>query len=190
VIGKNRTALNYPPNENSELFRFVQRFCSMMPDNQQPGCLLSIFSLFGISPMPTRHLPYRRKDYLLTRAERAFFSALCQAVGEDYLLFAKVRLADLVFLPKGTESRQTHFNRVQSKHVDFLLCDRSVIRPLLAIELDDSSHAAFARRERDDFVDAALAAAGLAILRVRVRASYSAPDLRRQIQAKLSESEH
>src|SRR5688500_17038104 len=50
-------------------------------------------------------LPYRKKDYLLTRAERSFYGALQAGVGSDYLTFPKVRLADLVWLPKGTARR-------------------------------------------------------------------------------------
>jgi hypothetical protein len=67
----------------------------------------------------------------------------------NYLVFAKVRLADLLYLPKGTQGRQAAFNRIQSKHVDFLLCSKDAVRPLLAIELDDSSHGEQSRITRD-----------------------------------------
>ena len=75
------------------------------------------------------------------------------------LVFTKIRLADLVYMPKGTANRQTHFNRIQSKHVDFVLCPRDKLSPVLVIELDDASHEEEARRDRDTFVDAALTAA-------------------------------
>jgi len=132
------------------------------------------FKLLGVSPPsaagPPR-LPYRRKDYLLTKAERSFLGVLEQAVLGQPRIFAKVRLADLVWMPKGTEQRQSHFNRISSKHIDFLLCDDDAIRPLLVIELDDSSHERQDRKSRDVFVDQALAAAELPMLRVRARAS-------------------
>jgi len=49
--------------------------------------------------------------------------------------------------------------------------------PILAIELDDSSHREGRRRERDSFVDDALSAAELPLLRVPVRRSYSPQEL-------------
>ncbi len=157
-----------------------------MSRNPEPqGCLFAILDLLGIAPSsaPVQGaLPYQRKDYLLTKAERSFYGALQNAVGNQYLIFAKVRLADLVFIPARTEKRQTHFNRIQSKHIDFVLCDHGEIRPLLAIELDDSSHTRSDRQDRDNFVDAALAAAGLPILHVPARAGYNVQELANAVQ--------
>lgn len=90
-------------------------------------------------------------------------------------------MADLVFLPKGTTNRQTHLNRVSAKHVDFVLCDRESVAPVLIIELDDSSHARDERRARDVFVDEVLRAAGLPILRVAAKQSYSPPEIRESV---------
>lgn len=161
-----------------------------MASNEPPGCLLAIFKLFGISAPSAAgpaKLPYRRKDYLLTKAERSFFGVLERAVASEYRIFTKVRLADLVWMPKGTEQRQSHFNRIRSKHVDFLLCDHDVVRPLLAIELDDSSHQRQDRQSRDAFVDQALAAAELPMLRVKARSSYNIDELHQEIRSKLQE---
>jgi len=150
-----------------------------MSTPERSGCLFAILKLFGISsPTATPTLPYLRKDYLLTQAERSLFGVLSEAVDNRYLVFAKVRLADLVWLPKGTESRQSHFNRIQSKHIDFVICDRTAIRPLLCIELDDSSHGRSDRQVRDEFVDAALIAAGLPLLRVRAKKAYNVAELK------------
>jgi very-short-patch-repair endonuclease len=120
---------------------------------------------------------------LLSKAERSFFGVLRQAVGDEYLIFAKVRLADLFWIPKRAGSRQRHLNRVSAKHIDFVLCDHEAIRPLLAIELDDSSHARSDRRSRDAFVDAALAAAGLPLVRIRARTGYNVGELKAAIGA-------
>jgi hypothetical protein len=58
---------------------------------------------------------------------------------------------------------------VRQKHVDFLLCDREKVGPVLVIELDDASHQREDVRERDGAKDAILQAAGLPILRVTER---------------------
>jgi Protein of unknown function (DUF2726) len=154
-----------------------------MPTSEQRGCLLAIFSVLGIRSKASASLPYRRKDYLLTKAERSLFGVLSEAVKDRHFIFAKVRLADLVWLPKGTESRQSHFNKVQSKHVDFVICDRASVRPLVCVELDDASHSESKRQTRDAFVDAALRAAGLPLIRVPARRAYNVADLQRQLEA-------
>ena len=162
-----------------------------MTNQPEPqGCLLAILKLFGIAPstgggVSTADFPYQRKDYLLTKGERAFFDVLQAAVGGDFMVFSKVRLADLIFVRKGTEKRQSFFNRIQSKHIDFVLCTHDVVRPVLAVELDDASHGRKDRQERDGFVDSALAAAGLPILHVTARSEYDAGQLRAAIDGEL-----
>jgi hypothetical protein len=132
-------------------------------------------------------LPYRRKDYLLSKAERSFYEVLLFALARrtDVAVFAKVRLLDLLWMPHGTRDRQAHRNRVVSKHVDFVLCDRAQRRPLLVIELDDASHEESSRRDRDAFVDAALRAAGLPVLHVRAARSYASSELARLVDQHL-----
>lgn len=134
---------------------------------------------------PSESLPYRKRDYLLTAAERSFYEVLCGIAGDQLHVFPKVRLLDLFYLPKGTENIQSHKNRVMSKHVDFLLCDRENIAPLLVIELDDSSHEREDRKERDTFVDKALGAASLPILHVMAKRSYAPKELAELIEEKL-----
>jgi hypothetical protein len=137
-------------------------------------------------------LPYRRKDYLLSVAERSLYEVLRQALGggdDAPLVFAKVRLLDLLWLPRGTPNPQAHRNRVISKHVDFVVCDRAQLRPLLVIELDDATHEAEDRRERDAFVDRALAAAGLPVLHVTARRAYATRELAERVRAAIAGGE-
>lgn len=127
-------------------------------------------------------LPFRKKDYLLTKAERSFYNALRQAVAGEWVVFAKVRLLDLLWLPRGTSNSQAHRNRVQSKHVDFVLCEPDLLTPVLVIELDDASHERADRQDRDALVDAVLRSAGLPVLHAAARSSYVTADLARRIR--------
>lgn len=126
--------------------------------------------------------PYRKKDYLLSKAERVFFDALLSAVGDRLFIFCKVRMQDVLFLPKGTTERQSWLNKVRQKHLDFVLCERQSIGPVLVIELDDSSHQREDARKRDAFKNKSLQDAGLPILRVNVQKSYDPTQLAELIQ--------
>jgi hypothetical protein len=146
---------------------------------------LILKQIAGNKSVAAANLPYRKRDYLLTAAERSFYEVLYSVLDDQLIVFPKVRLADLVYMPKGTADRQTHFNRIQSKHVDFVLCDREKIRPVLVIELDDASHEEEARRDRDTFVDASLSAAGLPILHIPAQRSYIPAELAAAVHQKL-----
>lgn len=85
--------------------------------------------------------PYQKQPFLLTKAERSFFGVLQQAVGSDYYIFSKVRLADLLKTTPGLDGskRQSAQNRINSKHVDFILCNPSDFALRFVIELSSTA---------------------------------------------------
>ena len=125
-------------------------------------------------------LPYVAAGALLTPAERAFFGVLRQAAGKDFVLFAKVRLGDILQVERGVDGKRRFaaFGRISSKHADFVLCDPRTFQVAVVIELDDRSHRLPSRRQRDEFFDAALAKASVPLLRVPVARNYSSDALR------------
>lgn len=85
----------------------------------------------------------------------------------------KVGLGDLFFAETGDRQKNRAFtNRIDRKHVDFVLCDPQTLRPLVAVELDDRSHEREDRQKRDALVEGVFAAAGLPLVRVPVRSAY------------------
>lgn len=122
--------------------------------------------------------PYLKKEYLMSEAEKKFFFVLQEILGNDYLIFSKVRMTDLLYLPKMSNSSFYHyFNKIQAKHVDFLICDKENIKPLLAIELDDSSHLKVDRILRDKLVDKIFESASFSIIHITASASYDKENL-------------
>ena len=134
-------------------------------------------------------IPYRKKDYLLTKAELSFYKVLKSVVDDDLLIFSKVRLVDLLWLSKGTKNRQTYLNKIMSKHVDFVLCKNNTLSPVLAIELDDLSHQEGRRQERDKFVNEVFHKAGLPLLRIQAKRSYSPGELSLVIKKEMDNSD-
>ena len=125
-------------------------------------------------------LPYQKEPVLFTPAERSFLAVLEQATGEQFCVFGKVRLADVIKVKSGLSgsARQQAFNRIQSKHLDFVVCDPNDLSVQFVVELDDSSHQQSHRQARDEFLDKALAAAGVPVYHFPVKRMYSVQDIR------------
>ena len=125
--------------------------------------------------------PYKLTPSLLTASEAVFYGALLVAAGRRYVVFAKVRLADLcqdLDRWAGTGA----FDLVSSKRVDFVLCDAKTFRPVLAVELDDRSHVRGSRRDRDALVDDIFRTMGLGVYRQWIRRSYDPAAIARGIE--------
>src|SRR3984893_11003328 len=89
-------------------------------------------------------LPYSKKKFFFSAAERSFYEIL-RRMAPDHTVFAKVRMCDVITVSKESGSWRASRNRIQSKHLDFLICD-ATLAPVVAIELDDSSHESEERR--------------------------------------------
>ena len=120
-------------------------------------------------------LQYEKRSHLMTPAERSFFGVLEQALEHNWYIFSKVRLEDIITVKKGIEKKKAFGlrNRIKSKHIDFILCDRKTLETVMCIELDDKSHKRKDRVERDKFVDSALSVAEVPIVRFPAQSAYT-----------------
>lgn len=137
--------------------------------------LVAFFSLRDGPP------PYERRGMLLSPAEINFLRSLQLAAREDWLIFSMVRLADIIKVRPRTRKFQSWNSRIQGKHLDFVLCDLETLDVKLAIELEDTSQQA-GNGQRDRFVNTALAAAGVPLLRVRLQEKYETALLRKDLE--------
>lgn len=159
-----------------------------MTKPEPQGCLLAILQIFGISTgsKPVEdELPYRLRDDFLSPAELSFCKVLQKALGDRATISPKVNLADIFFVARPNEN-QGYRNKIDRKHVDFLICDPTSMKPLCGIELDDSSHARQDRRTRDEFVDRVFDVAGLPLIRIPARKGYSPQELLQLVEPHLT----
>ena len=130
-------------------------------------------------------LPYERNLVLLSAAERSFLGVLEQALGEGYRVCPKVRVADAISvrrpLPRGEWQRA--FNRISSKHFDFILCRSTDLEIACAVELDDSTHQRKDRQERDMFLGEVCSVSSLPLLRFPAKGAYTVSDIRERLAA-------
>jgi hypothetical protein len=131
---------------------------------------------------------YHKSNSLMTFQERKFYrTVLLKELGSHYVIFSKVRLGDLIWIANEPTDRKLYNNQIQCKHIDFVLCNKSTLEPVLALELDDSSHDKYDRRESDQIKNHVCAEANLPLLRVKVVYTYDsamiAEEIRSRIQA-------
>jgi len=148
---------------------------------ENPGCLSKIFPFLRQrpsavdSPIPqseSKELPYRLRDNFLSSAEFSFYKVLTNLLGTHFVVQSKVRLADIFYVARPNENL-AYQNRINAKHLDFLVCDPVTMQPILGIELDDSSHQRSDRQERDDFVVEVFKVAKLPLLQIPARREYN-----------------
>lgn len=152
--------------------------------------VLKIVEKYLSKPSATE-MPYAQRDSLLSQAERSFLGVLELVLPDDWRAFAQVRLADLLSIqkPRRTPGYIAAFNRVASKHVDFVICATRHLRIVGVIELDDRSHENERAQKRDSVKDAALRAAGIPVLRIKTKRSYSTQELRDRLREAFSDQE-
>lgn len=125
------------------------------------------YSLFEKqTKVPEEKFAYKSRVYLMSKAELSFYKKLLVEYPKDqYFVFSKVRLADLIDPEGFGEKRLFAFNKIKAKHIDFVVTDHQS-KILKAIELDDYTHNGEKRKERDSFVNEVLQGAGIEIVRV------------------------
>jgi len=130
---------------------------------------------------------YELRKSIFSPAERSFAGVLDGALPEGVTWLAKVRLGDVFKTRKGLTASEsaTARNRIDRKHVDFMLVRCSDLAPVAGVELDDSSHDEVDRKQRDAFVDDLFHSCKLPILHVPVQAAYSQTELRAKIAGAL-----
>lgn len=131
--------------------------------------------------------PYEKKSTLFTPAERSFLGVLDQLLGSEYRVMGKVRVADLIQVKSldDKKAQKAAFNRISAKHFDFVLCNKNDLSPIAVIELDDKSHTAKKRRERDELIEGVCRAAALLLLRLPARRAYTRSDVERLVLSRL-----
>jgi very-short-patch-repair endonuclease len=83
-----------------------------------------------------------------------------------------VRLADFIEVLPASRGERIWFNKIKSKHVDFLVWDLVESKIVLAIELDGRSHNGAAVTKSDNFKNELHETVGLRLERVRVGSSF------------------
>lgn len=131
--------------------------------------------------------PFRRKPQLFTPVEHTFLKLIEQAAGHEFRIICRVRLSDVVTVHKQADKKKAGLalSRAASRQLDFVLCDKDNMRPILAIDLVHSQGKAGYKTQKDWFVTGALDAAGIPHARIKVKSGYSVEDIQECLENKL-----
>lgn len=115
---------------------------------------IALTALLVITRRAGTALPYDKRKSLLTPTELHFKKFLELAMPDTNVIMAQVSLEEIIVVKPTTNNakRAQARNRIKSKRIDFVLCDRSTMYIECAIELNDRSHQRSDRRARDRFV--------------------------------------
>lgn len=111
--------------------------------------------------------PYKLTKCIFSDKEKYFYRDIKPIADKlGLLVFTKMRLADLLYIPDGTENSFAWFNKIKAKHIDFIITDNEY-RIKLLVEVDDPTHNRQDRKARDEEVDEIFRQQGLNILHLR-----------------------
>lgn len=145
--------------------------------------LVPVIAAF-IKPSSNDSYKYRQHGPLFTAAERSFLGVLDQAVSDNYRVFGKVWVADIINPAKGMNRKcwKIAFNKISSKHFDFVLYSKDKLEVIAVIELDDKSHYTKKAVNRDALLNNACKSASLKLVRFQTRPSYQIQSIRDQVE--------
>ncbi|MFC4702037.1 DUF2726 domain-containing protein [Glaciecola siphonariae] len=131
--------------------------------------------------------PFAVKKQLFTAAERQFLQLIEQSVGDEFRVMCRVKLIDLLSLRSNTDKKiaNSALLRAGGKQVDFVLCDRKDMTPVMAIDLVFGVGKDGHNTQRDFFVSGALDTAAIPHVRIKAKGGYTVTDIRECIEAKL-----
>lgn len=109
-----------------------------------------------------------QRRHLMTAREYPEYRKLQKiAASKGFIVCPKVRLLDIIEpRPAKDQIYTALLYKVQSKHVDFVICDAELNIKAI-VELDDTTHDRPDRQERDKFVDQILGSVGYKVIHTR-----------------------
>ncbi|MDY0097532.1 MAG: DUF2726 domain-containing protein [Candidatus Dojkabacteria bacterium] len=114
----------------------------------------------------TNTYKYERKEHLITKSEKEFLVTLESITKNIFYIFPQIHLPSLINHKIPGQNWKGALSHIDRKSVDYVICDKTNLKPLLVIELDDSSHQAEDRVKRDTEVERILNEAGVPLLRI------------------------
>lgn len=126
---------------------------------------------------------YFAKNTIMTERENKFFQQLNEILGNKWFIIPQVHLSALLNHKVKGQNWKAAFRHINGKSVDYVLLSKETMKPICAIELDDSTHNYKNRVERDAEVERIFAEAKLPLARFKNPEKLSRQDIVNTIAA-------
>ena len=125
--------------------------------------------------------PYKLKSNLLNSNEIVFYKDINYLLeNTNYVIFPKVRLADVIYV--NTKYNFTlYFNKIGTKSIDLLVCDKNTLAPLIAIYLDDIIQYDEDMIEDRKYIEFCLREANIKVVRFNINIKYDYFDIEKEL---------
>lgn len=121
--------------------------------------------------------PYKKKENLLLTREKSFLNILQLYIDNSYYYICpKVRLADVIYVDTKYNFTK-YFNKIGTKSIDFLLCDKTYMSPKIAIYLDDHNHLDEDMIQDRQYITSSLEDSGVKVVRFNINVTYNLDDI-------------
>jgi hypothetical protein len=126
---------------------------------------------------------FQKNLVLFSPEERILHSVLKQAVGEDFEILGKIRVADMIQPKKGTAGGSVpyHYRETAERQFTFVLCHKSDLSVACAVYLDDRGHGSRKPTEHDGLLKALCESAQLPLVRIATSPFYEITEIREKV---------
>lgn len=150
------------------------------------GAILFLSVLFILSARGRKSsFELQRRSRLLSSAERGFFDRLMPALSEDFYIFKKVAMLDVVSPSPaaGYFERRRIVKRLGGQFLDYVLCKKGDLAIFGVIELEnfDKGASRRERKRRERLIDGLCKAAQFRSFYFDIRQDYQHVDIRRLV---------
>jgi len=151
--------------------------------------LVVMIALFSRHGGKLARLVYQKRVAIFSPDDREFFRALKQVTAEDYEIFGKIRVADIVYPKKSVvprDARGAGLSPIAGRFFDFVLCDPNSLSVVCAIQLHDKTNPAHQAEIQDDMLKSVCDSVGLPLVRFAIKAHYDAGEIAKKIDTAMS----
>ena len=126
--------------------------------------------------------PYEAKANLMSPAEMDFYHQIKVIVDDLFVVFPKVRIADVLKVRPGVPLVLKWEKKINCENVDFVLCDPNDLSIKVIIEMSYPDHSKEEKGQRDSFVDQAFEDARVPLIRIMNQRDYPGEKILAAIQ--------
>lgn len=117
--------------------------------------------------------------------EIKFYHALISTFSAEYTVLTKVSLHKIIAIDKYTDNDVAPVAKIKSEYVDYLLCDKLSLRPIIAIEISNNGPRDFDRINREYLIKSVFEITNFPFLRHTIKREYKKYDLMKSIYDKI-----